>query len=128
MKNFRRIDLNHFPNLGIDFKIATMSYLVSLSIFPTDKGESVSPYVSKVIKLIKESGLPYKLTPMATIVETEDISEVFKLMEKAYKILQEEGCNRIYTVMTVDYRKGRSNRMEQKVRSVEEKIGEVNKA
>ncbi len=104
-----------------------MSYLVSLSIFPTDKGESVSPYVSKVIKLIKESGLPYKLTPMATIVETDDISEVFKLMEKAYKILREEGCNRIYTVMTVDYRKGRSNRMEQKVRSVEEKIGEVKK-
>jgi uncharacterized protein (TIGR00106 family) len=104
-----------------------MSYLVSLSIFPTDKGESVSPYVSKVIKLIKESGLPYKLTPMATIVETEDISEVFKLMEKAYKILQEEGCNRIYTVMTVDYRKDRSNRMEQKIKSVEKRIGEVDK-
>jgi len=104
-----------------------MSYLVSLSIFPTDKGESVSKYVSKVVKLIKESGLPYKLTPMATIVETEDINEVFRLMDKAYKILQEEGCNRIYTVMTVDYRKGRSNRIEQKVRSIEEKIGEVEK-
>ncbi len=100
---------------------------MNLSIFPTDKGESVSPYVSKVIKLIKESGLPYKLTPMATIVEAEDISEVFKLMEKAYKILQEEGCNRIYTVMTVDYRKGRSNRMEQKIKSVEKRIGEVDK-
>ncbi len=105
----------------------TMSYLVSLSIFPTDKGESVSPYVSKVIKLIKESGLPYKLTPMATIIETEDINEVFKIMDKAYKLLQEEGCNRIYTVMTVDYRKGRSNRMEQKIKSVEKRIGEVDK-
>jgi len=104
-----------------------MSYLVSLSIFPTDKGESVSPYVSKVIKLIKESGLPYKLTPMATIIETEDINEVFKIMDRAYKLLQEEGCNRIYTVMTVDYRKGRSNRMEQKIKSVEKRIGEVDK-
>jgi len=105
-----------------------MSYLVSLSLFPTDKGESVSKYVSKVIKLIKESGLAYKLTPMATIIETEDINEVFKIMERAYKILQEEGCNRIYTVMTVDYRKGKSNRMEQKIRSIEEKIGKVEKA
>ncbi|HID79007.1 MAG TPA: MTH1187 family thiamine-binding protein [Aquifex aeolicus] len=104
-----------------------MSYLVSLSIFPTDKGESVSQYVSKVVKLVKESGHPYRLTPMATIVEVEDIREVFNLMEKAYKILQEEGCNRIYTVMTVDYRKGKSNRIEQKVKSVEAKIGEVNK-
>ena len=100
---------------------------MSLSIFPTDKGESVSRYVSKVVKLIKESGLPYKLTPMATIIETEDINEVFRIMDRAYKLLQEEGCNRIYTVMTVDYRKGRSNRMEQKVRSVEEKIGPVDK-
>ncbi|MEO2153549.1 MAG: MTH1187 family thiamine-binding protein [Aquificae bacterium] len=104
-----------------------MSYLVSLSMFPTDKGESVSPYVSKVIKLIKESGLPYKLTPMATIIETDDINEVFKLIDRAYKILQEEGCNRIYLVMQVDYRKGKSNRMEQKIKSVESKIGEVNK-
>jgi uncharacterized protein YqgV (UPF0045/DUF77 family) len=48
-------------------------------------------------------------------------------MDKAYKILQEEGCNRIYTVMTVDYRKGRSNRMEQKIKSVEKRIGEVDK-
>ena len=100
---------------------------MSLSIFPTDKGESVSRYVSKVVKLIKESGLPYKLTPMATIIETEDINEVFRIMDRAYKLLQEEGCNRIYTVMTVDYRKGRSNRMEQKIRSVEEKIGPVDK-
>ncbi|RTZ68694.1 MAG: thiamine-binding protein, partial [Aquificaceae bacterium] len=68
-----------------------------------------------------------RLTPMATIVEVEDIREVFNLMEKAYKILQEEGCNRIYTVMTVDYRKGKSNRIEQKVKSVEAKIGEVSK-
>ena len=104
-----------------------MSYLVSLSIFPTDRGESVSKYVSKVIKLIKESGFPYKLTPMATIIETDDINEVFKIMDRAYKILQEEGCNRIYTVMTVDYRKEKSNRMEQKIRSVEEKIGKVEK-
>jgi uncharacterized protein (TIGR00106 family) len=105
-----------------------MSYLVSLSVFPTDRGESVSEYVSEVIKLIKESGLPYKLTPMATIVETEDISEVFELLKRAYEILQEKGCNRIYTVMTVDYRKGKKNRMEQKVRSVERRIGEVEKA
>ncbi len=105
-----------------------MSYLVSLSVFPTDRGESVSPYVSKVIKLIKESGLLYKLTPMATIIETEDISEVFELLKRAYEILQQESCNRIYTVMTVDYRKGRKNRMEQKVRSVERRIGEAEKA
>jgi len=66
---------------------------------------------------------------MATIVEVDDkdIEKIFQIMKEAYKRLQEMGCKRIYTVMTVDYRVGKKNRMEQKVKSVEEKIGEVNK-
>jgi uncharacterized protein (TIGR00106 family) len=96
-------------------------------MFPTDKGESVSLYVSEVIRLIKESGFPYRVTPMATIVEVDDIDKFFQIMKQAYEKLQSMGCKRIYTVMTVDYRLGRSNRIEQKVKSIEEKIGEVNK-
>ncbi|EEP60385.1 thiamine-binding protein, partial [Sulfurihydrogenibium yellowstonense] len=41
-----------------------MSFLVEFSMFPTDKGESVSPYVSRIIKMIDESRIPYRLTPM----------------------------------------------------------------
>lgn len=47
-----------------------MSFLLEFSMFPTDKGESKSAYVSKVVKVVKESGFAYQLTPMATIVET----------------------------------------------------------
>ncbi|MBM4315031.1 MAG: thiamine-binding protein, partial [Deltaproteobacteria bacterium] len=42
-----------------------MSVLIHFSIFPTDKGTSVSPYVAKSLRIIRESGLPYKLGPMS---------------------------------------------------------------
>ena len=44
-----------------------MSVIVEVSIFPTDKGSSVSPYVARALKIIKDSGLPYLLTPIGNL-------------------------------------------------------------
>ncbi|MEO2083693.1 MAG: MTH1187 family thiamine-binding protein [Desulfurobacteriaceae bacterium] len=104
-----------------------MSVLVEFAMFPTDKGESVSSYVSRIIKLIDESGIPYKLTPMGTVFETETVEEALELIGKAYEQLEPD-CNRVYSVVKFDIRKGKSNRLEQKIKSVEEKLGrEVSK-
>jgi len=46
-----------------------MSVLLEFSMFPTDKGESISAYVSRILTLIDDSGVPYRLTPMGTIVD-----------------------------------------------------------
>jgi uncharacterized protein YqgV (UPF0045/DUF77 family) len=37
-----------------------MSFLVEFSMFQTDKGESVIPYVSRIIKMIDQSDIPYR--------------------------------------------------------------------
>lgn len=104
-----------------------MSVLVEFSMFPTDKGESVSSYVSRIIKMIDESGIPYKLTPMGTVFETESIEEALEVINKAYKQLEPD-CNRVYSVVKFDIRKGKTNRLKQKIQSVEEKLGkEVSK-
>ena len=99
-----------------------MSFLVEFSMFPTDKGESVSPYVSRIIKMIDESGIPYKLTPMGTVFETNTMEEALEIINKAYRQLEPD-CNRIYTVIKMDIRKNAQNRIEGKVRSVEAKLG-----
>ncbi len=103
-----------------------MSVLAEFAMFPTDKGESVSPYVSRIIKMIDESGFHYKLTPMGTIVEANTIEEITDFIEKAYKLLEPD-CNRIYSTIKLDIRKGAGNRLEGKVMSVENKIGKVKK-
>ncbi len=102
-----------------------MSVLLEFSMFPTDKGESVSEYVSEVLKMIKESGADYQLTPMGTVVETDDIRQALELIGEAYDILDGLGCNRVYASFKFDIRKGKANRLSQKIRSVTEKIGDV---
>jgi uncharacterized protein (TIGR00106 family) len=103
------------------------SILLEFSMFPTDVGESKSTYVSEVVKCVRDSGYDYQLTPMATIVELPSMSEALNLVKECYEILEQKECNRIYSVLKFDIRKGKSNRLESKIRSVEEKIGTVNK-
>jgi uncharacterized protein (TIGR00106 family) len=103
-----------------------MSVLLEFAMFPTDKGESVSPYVSKVIKMIRESGVTYQLTPMGTIIETETMAEALAIVQQSYDILEPD-CDRVYSSLTFDIRKGKNNCLTQKIKSVEKIIGEVNK-
>ncbi len=102
-----------------------MSVLVEFAMFPTDKGESVSEYVSRIIKMFKESDITYQLTPMGTIFEVDTIEEATEVINNAYKQLEND-CNRVYTTIKMDIRKNKSNRMKQKIKSITEKIGEVN--
>ena len=102
-----------------------MSVLVEFAMFPTDKGESVSEYVSRIIKMFKDSNLNYQLTPMGTIFEVETIEEATKIINNSYKQLEND-CNRVYTTIKMDIRKNKSNRMKQKINSIESKIGKVN--
>jgi uncharacterized protein (TIGR00106 family) len=103
-----------------------MSVLLEFSMFPTDKGESVSEYVSQVIKVIRESGMSYQLTPMGTIVEADDLLQILGLVQVAYNTLEQAGCNRVYSSLKLDIRHGKDNRLEGKLKSIQDKIGEVN--
>jgi len=102
-----------------------MSVLMQFAMFPTDKGASASPFVSRVIAMIRESGFPYQLSAMGTIVETETLEEAQSLVTKAYSLLQPD-CSRVYCTVTFDIRDGSVGRMKQKVASIEDKIGPVN--
>ncbi len=99
-----------------------MSALVEFAMFPTDQTESKSAFVARVLDLVDRSGLPYQLTPMGTIIEAETVSEIFAIIEEAYEDLQVD-CNRIYSVIKIDYRKGPVGRLQKKKASVEEKLG-----
>ena len=98
-----------------------MSVLMEFAIFPTDKGESVSEYVSKVIKMIDESGVKYQLTPMGTIIETQTLQEALEVIEKSYKVL-EPHANRVYATVKFDIRKNRTNAMTSKIESIVSKM------
>ncbi|MEA3455687.1 MAG: MTH1187 family thiamine-binding protein [Campylobacterota bacterium] len=99
-----------------------MSALVEFAMFPTEKTQSKSAFVARVLDIVDKSGLTYQLTPMGTIIEAETVGEVFRVIEAAYEELQED-CSRVYSVIKIDYRKGPAGRLNKKVGSVEEKLG-----
>jgi uncharacterized protein (TIGR00106 family) len=94
--------------------------LVEFAMFPTDKGESVSKYVSQVIDYIDKSNISYMLTPMGTILEGE-WDDVMKVIDGCFKILQPQ-ANRIYSTIKVDYRKGRESGMTSKTTKIKKLI------
>lgn len=98
---------------------------MQFAMFPTDKGASVSQWVSKIIEMVRESNYPYKLSPMGTIVETETIEQANQIVAQAYKLLQPD-CKRVYCTVTFDIKEGKTGRMAQKIKSIENRIGEVN--
>jgi len=98
-----------------------MSVLVEFAMFPTDKGESVSEYVARIIKMFKESDINYQLTPMGTIFEVETIEEANNIINNAYKRLEPD-CNRVYTTIKMDIRKNKNNRMKQKIESIKKRL------
>lgn len=100
-----------------------MSVICEFAMFPLDKGESVSEYVSRIIKMFQNSNINYQLTPMGTIFEVETIDEATKIINDSYKLLELD-CNRVYITIKMDIRKNKSNRMKQKIESVMKKIKE----
>ena len=101
-----------------------MNVLMEFAIFPTDKGISVSEYVSKVVQMVRESGYEYRLTAMGTIVETPDMKAATDILYQAQQVL-EPHASRIYCTATFDIKKSEGGRLAQKINSIESKIGKV---
>ena len=106
-----------------------LSVLLEFSMFPISddgrEGSSVSQRVAKIIDVIDQSGVAYQLTPMGTIIEAKSVKEALGLIELAYEQL--EDCERVYSSLKFDIRKGKKNRLKTKIESVETVLGrEVN--
>jgi uncharacterized protein (TIGR00106 family) len=99
---------------------AFMSVIVEFSIFPIDKGASLSQEVARALQIIKDSGLPYELNPMGTCVEGE-WQELMALVDRCFQEMRKHS-DRVYLALKADYRKGPAGRLKSKVASIKEKL------
>ena len=95
--------------------------LLEFSMSPLTEGESVSKYVARSLDIIDQSGLPYRLNPMGTVIEGP-WDEVMGVVKACWERMHLD-CNRISTAMKIDYRKGATGRLSSKIESVEKKVG-----
>jgi conserved hypothetical protein TIGR00106 len=95
--------------------------LTEFSIVPLGVGSSLSDKLSIVLKIIDESGMSYKVNPMGTVVEGE-WDDTMALIKKCRDELMKNE-ERVIISIKIDDRKSKTNRINEKVASVERKLG-----
>ena len=96
--------------------------IAEVSVVPIGTAKTgVSEYVAGAVSILKESGLKYKLTPMGTIVEG-DIKDVLEVISKMHETPFNKNAERVYTTIKIDDRRDIKAEMDNKVKSVMEKL------
>ena len=95
--------------------------LASFSVIPIGIGEELKEAVAEALSVVEKSGLPYKLGAMQTTIEGNQ-DEVMGLIMECHRRLMEISP-RVLTSITIDDRKGAVDRLEGKVKDVEDILG-----
>ena len=98
-----------------------MHVIADLMVVPLGVGISVSPYVAACEKILTEAGLKTHLHAYGTNIEGEwDV--VFAAVKRCHEVLHAMGAPRVSSSLKVGTRTDRMQTMDDKVRSVEEKL------
>lgn len=98
-----------------------MKVIVDVAIIPLGVGLSLSKYVAECELIFKKAGLKSTLHANGTNIEGE-WDDVFATIKKCHEHLHQIGVPRISTNIRVGTRSDREQTMEEKIKSVEEKI------
>lgn len=97
--------------------------VVEVTIVPLGTADtSVSKYVADCHRIVTEqSEVKYLLTPMATVLEG-DLSSIMALIAKMHEVPFASGAKRVSTSIKIDDRRDKVGTIDQKLKSVEEKL------
>jgi uncharacterized protein (TIGR00106 family) len=98
-----------------------MKVLVDLCIVPIGVGVSLSAYIAACEKVLTEAGLKTALHSYGTNIEGE-WDEVFAAIKRCHEVVHQMGAPRITTTVKLGTRTDREQTMEDKIKSVQEKI------
>ena len=98
-----------------------MHVIADVCIIPIGIGVSVSKEIAVCERILREAGLNPKLHAYGTNVEG-DWDAVFGAIRRCHEALHEAGVPRISTNMRFGTRTDRAQSMDDKVRSVKEKL------
>ena len=100
-----------------------MKVIVDLCVVPLGVGLSVSREVAACQKVLDEAGLHTVLHAYGTNIEGE-WDEVFTAIKRCHEVVHGMGSPRISTTIKLGTRTDRDQSMEDKVRSVEQRLRE----
>ena len=99
-----------------------MKVMIDLCVVPIGVGVSVSDHVAACQRVLEDAGLQHRMHAYGTNVEGE-WDDVFAAVRRCHEVVHEMGAPRISSTLRVGTRTDREQSMEEKVASVEEKLG-----
>ncbi|MCK5377342.1 MAG: MTH1187 family thiamine-binding protein [Acidobacteria bacterium] len=100
-----------------------MKAIADIAVIPLGVELSLSPYVAACEKVLRSAGLDPQLHANGTNVEG-DWDEIMAALRRCHEILHEMGAPRVSTNLRIGTRTDREQTMDDKVRSVTDKLGE----
>ncbi len=98
-----------------------MKVIADLTLIPLGIGVSLSKYVAACEKVLTDAGLKTQLHANGTNIEGE-WDDVFAAIKRCHELLHEMGVPRVSGVVKTGTRTDRDQTMNDKVRSVKEKL------
>ena len=98
-----------------------MHVIADLCVIPLGVGLSVSKYVAACEKVLTDAGLKTHLHAYGTNIEGE-WDDVFAAIKRCHEVVHQMGAPRISTVIKAGTRTDKSQTLDDKVRSVEQKL------
>jgi uncharacterized protein (TIGR00106 family) len=98
-----------------------MKVIVDFCLIPIGVGVSVSKYIAECEKILSEAGLKTHLHAYGTNIEGE-WEDVFTAIKRCHERVHEMGAPRISSTIKLGTRTDRDQTMEDKIKSVQEKL------
>jgi uncharacterized protein (TIGR00106 family) len=104
-----------------DHREVAMKVIVDLCVVPIGVGVSLSTYVAECERVLGQNGVTYSLHANGTNIEG-DWDDVFAAIKQCHEAVHQMGAPRIFTTLKIGTRTDKTQHMEDKVRSVEDKL------
>jgi len=96
--------------------------LVEFNIVPVGTGESMGDVIAGVLKVVDNSGLPYRAHSMGTVIEGS-WEECMGLIKKCHDEVIKK-APRLFSSINIDLRPSKPlDRLNEKLKSVEKRLG-----
>ena len=96
-----------------------MTVIARFEVIPIHDG-SLSEDIARAIEVLEEFDISYELTPTDTVIEADDVDEVFEAVQAAHNAVE---TDRVITSLEIDDSRHRGQDVEDRVESVASVLG-----
>ena len=96
-----------------------MTVIALLSVAPVREG-SMADEIAKSVEALEEFDVSYETNPMGTVIEAEEIGELFAAAQAAHEAVDGD---RVSTHLKIDDKRTSDQTGQEKVEAVEEELG-----